>query len=52
MKVEISKDGTLIVTAESIIEAFALNAIIKFGKDGKLDGSMLVIDCSILTRSV
>ena len=50
MKAEISKDGFIHVIAETVTEAWALNAIYPLGKnskEGKLE-NRLILDCSIL----
>ena len=55
MKVEINKDGWLVVTAETITEAWALNganmhdSITCKGK-GEQDRPKIILDCSILLR--
>jgi flagellar basal body rod protein FlgF len=55
MKVEINKDGWLVVKAETITEAWALNgANIHGGITGQLaedrSRSRIILDCSILLR--
>lgn len=46
MRVEISKDGRLVVIADNTVEAWALNGIALFQDDNV--GSRITIDCSVL----
>jgi len=48
MKVDISREGLLVVVAETIIEAWALNAVALF--DGSDTSSKIIVDCSILNN--
>jgi len=50
MKAEIKKDGTLVITAQTVVEAFALNQIAVFDDSDKFCPSFVVLDCSILNE--
>lgn len=50
MKAEIKKNGTLLITAETVVEAFALNQIACFDDSDKFCPSFVVLDCSILNK--
>jgi hypothetical protein len=52
MKIELEKDGTLKIIAETVVEAWALNAVWPPGSDicEKCNSTphKIIIDCSIL----
>ena len=53
MKVELTKNGYLKITAETVVEAFALNGIFPVGaevcKECNSIPHNLIVDCSILS---
>ena len=54
MKAELTKDGYIKVTAETIVEAWALNGAwpTKDVMDRDKNQDRMIVDCSILSRKV